>query len=453
MSVQAVETLPEGWELTTIGERFDSWGGHTPSKANSGYWGDGLPWVSSREVKATRITSSTHSVTQKAVDETGLRVCPVGSVLVVVRSGILAHSLPVAITDAPVTINQDMKAFYSDEPLLNEWLALFLRSSANALLRSSRREGTTVQSVQFALLKDTVIPIPPRDQRKQIIDVLERALDKQSSALPHVSAAKRAIESFRQAVLAAASSGRLTADWREQNPDIEGAEKLVSQPAYSIEEPEDGLSELPDKWAWVALGNYARCSRGRFSVRPRNDPSCFGGEHPFIQIGSLNPNGGWVRSHTQTLNAKGLSVSKRFPKGTAVIAIVGATIGNTGLLAYDMCFPDSLVGLETGTPEGNRFVELFLRDRKHIIREASYSSGGQPNIKLESLNPYPLALPPLAEQREIVRRVDRLLTLVDELQRRVDTAARSVKRSSQAVLAKAFRGELVTTGEGVDSER
>ena len=90
-------------------------------------------------------------------------------------------------------------------------------------------------------------------------------------------------------------------------------------------------------------------------------------------------------SHTQTLNEKGLSVSKKFPKGTAVIAIVGATIGNTGLLAYDMCFPDSLVGLETGTPEGNRFVQLFLRHRKHAIRRSSYSSGGQPNIKLESL--------------------------------------------------------------------
>jgi type I restriction enzyme, S subunit len=312
--------------------------------------------------------------------------------------------------------------------------------------------STTVTHLSSRDVAQIPIPVPPLAEQRALASLFGFAATKQGSSGVHIQTARRGIERFRQAVLGAACSGLLTADWREQNPDCEGAEKLVSRSAYSIAEPEEGLAELPDKWAWVALGDYARCSRGRFSVRPRNDPSCFGGEHPFIQIGNLNPDGGWVRSHSQTLNAKGLSVSKKFPKGTAVIAIVGATIGNTGLLAYDMCFPDSLVGLETGTPEGNRFVELFLRDRKHAIRQASYSSGGQPNINLESLNPYPLALPPLAEQREIVRRVDRLLTLADGLQRRVNNAARRVDRSSQAVLAKAFRGELVTTGEGVAGE-
>ena len=302
---------------------------------------------------------------------------------------------------------------------------------------------TNIRNLQVGdFLHGTSIITPDQAVQAALTELLDQTDAIRNSCSTHIRSAARAVERFRQSVLAAACSGRLTADWREQNPDCEGAEKLVGQSAYSIAEPEEGLAELPDKWAWVALGDYARCSRGRFSVRPRNDPSCFDGEHPFIQIGNLNPDGGWVRSHTQTLNAKGLSVSKKFPKGTAVIAIVGATIGNSGLLAYDMCFPDSLVGLETGTPEGNRFVELFLRDRKHAIRHASYSSGGQPNIKLEFLNPYPLALPPLAEQGEIVRRVDRLLTLSDGLQRRVNNAARRVDRSSQAVLAKAFRGEL-----------
>ncbi len=306
--------------------------------------------------------------------------------------------------------------------------------------------GTHYPATSDRVVRGQEISLPRLDEQKSIADLIDRLESNRLSTASHIYAARRAIDRFRQAVLAAACSGRLTADWREQNPDVDGAEKLVSQRTYSIAEPEEGLAELPDKWAWVALGNYARCSRGRFSVRPRNDPSCFGGEHPFIQIGNLNPDGGWVRSHTQTLNAKGLSVSKKFPKGTAVIAIVGATIGNTGLLAYDMCFPDSLVGLETGTPEGNRFVEVFLRDRKHAIRQASYSSGGQPNIKLESLNPYPLALPPFAEQCEIVKRVERLLSVADGLRARIDAASKRVDRSSQAVLAKAFRGELVGSG-------
>ena len=285
--------------------------------------------------------------------------------------------------------------------------------------------------------------VPPINEQQRIVAKLETLLGKVDACERRLVKILRFLKRFRQSVLAAACSGRLTADWRKQNPEIESAEKLISKPTYEIAEPEEGLAELPDKWAWVALGNYARCSRGRFSVRPRNDPSCFGGEHPFIQIGSLNPDGGWVRAHTQTLNAKGLSVSKKFPKGTVVVAIVGATIGNTGLLAYDMCFPDSLVGLETDTTEGNRFIEFFLRDKKHDIRQASYSSGGQPNIKLEFLNPYPLALPPLAEQHEIVRRVEQLFALADQLEARYARAQAHVDKLTQSLLAKAFRGELV----------
>ncbi|NMD21053.1 MAG: hypothetical protein GYA76_12495 [Verrucomicrobia bacterium] len=163
----------------------------------------------------------------------------------------------------------------------------------------------------------------------------------------------------------------------------------------------------------------------------------------FIQIGNLPREGGLVTSHTQTLNDEGLVVSRNIPKGTVVIAIVGATIGYTGVLAYDMCVTDSMVGIETGTPEGNRYVEFFLRHKKHEIRQASYSSGGQPNIKLEFLNPYPLPVPPLPEQREIVRRVEALFALADRIEARFQKALAQVDKLTPSILAKAFRGELV----------
>lgn len=324
------------------------------------------------------------------------------------------------------------------EPL---YLLHFITSQFDSVNTNTR--GTGIPHVDPEFFWKLEVPVAPSAEQKRIVEKLKPLLGKVDACQRRLTKIPRLLKRFRQSVLAAACAGRLTADWRKLNPEAETAENLINNPTHDIAEPEQGLGDLPDRWAWVALGNYARCSRGRFSVRPRNDPSCFGGEYPFIQIGNLNPDGGWVRTHTQTLNAKGLAVSKKFPKGTVVIAIVGATIGNTGLLAYDMCFPDSLVGLETGTPEGNRFVELFLRDRKHDIRQASYSSGGQPNIKLEFLNPYPLALPPLLEQREIVRRVDQLFAFADQLEARFAKAQTHVDKLTQSLLAKVFRGELV----------
>src|SRR5262245_15139930 len=92
------DELPEGWAWARVGDHFDSWGGATPSTRVKEYWGGELPWISSKDVKVTRLSAGTEFVTQRAVEQTRLRRCPPGSVLVVIRSGILAHTLPVCVT-------------------------------------------------------------------------------------------------------------------------------------------------------------------------------------------------------------------------------------------------------------------------------------------------------------------------------------------------------------------
>ncbi len=290
---------------------------------------------------------------------------------------------------------------------------------------------------------DIEFPIAPLAEQRRIVTKLQTLLGKVDASQQRLAKIPVLLKRFRQSVLAAACSGRLTADWREENENIPTADSLIKNAQFQIAESEDDLSELPEKWKWVALGNYARCFRGRFSPRPRNDPRYFNGPHPFIQIGNLPREGGLVSTHVQTLNDEGLAVSRKFPKGTVVIAIVGATIGNTGVLAYEMCVTDSLVGLETGDRLGNRYVELFLRHKKEAIRQSSYSSGGQPNLSLAALTPYPLALPPLSEQQEIVRRVEGLFALADQLEARLAKARGQVEKLTPSLLARAFAGQLV----------
>ena len=93
----------------------------------------------------------------------------------------------------------------------------------------------------------------------------------------------------------------------------------------------------------------------------------------------------------------------------------------------------------------NRFVELYLRSNKLDIREASYASGGQPNINLRTLAPYPIQLPGTHEQAEIVRRIDSLFELEAKVSARVKAVAARVEKITQSILAKAFHGELVPT--------
>jgi type I restriction enzyme, S subunit len=388
--------------------------------------------------------SDTDFLSQERYDESPEIQLKVGDILLT-KDGTIGKVAMVGSLPGQTTVNSSILVLRpKNELLLSRYLFHFLRGPQFQAIARERITGSAIPHLFQKDIKRLKALVAPLNEQCRIVAKLERLMDKLDSCQTRLAKIPLLLKKFRQAVLAAACSGKLTADWREHNPETGPHELAPDAMRYQIVEPGGGLPELPETWQWTPLGNYGRCTRGRFSLRPRNDPSCFGGKHPFIQIGDLPTDGGWIRSHTQTLNEKGLAVSKTFPKGTAVIAIVGATIGNTGLLAYDMCFTDSIVGIETGSYEGNRYVELFLRNEKYKIRHASYSSGGQPNIKLEFLNPYPLALPPLAEQEEIVRRVDRLFSMADVVGTCYDRAKSHVDNLRQSILAKAFRGELVS---------
>jgi len=185
--------------------------------------------------------------------------------------------------------------------------------------------------------------------------------------------------------------------------------------------------------------------RGRFSVRPRNDPEYYNGTHAFVQIGDLPREGGSVLSYSQTLNDAGLAVSKKFRTGTVLIAIVGATIANTGILTFDSCAPDSLVAIQSESDTTLRFAELYLRSIKLELRRASYASGGQPNINLGTLLPLSIPFPSLPEQELIVDEVERRFSVVKEEESVVTVNLQRADRLKRAVLARAFSGRLLSS--------
>lgn len=464
--VTAPAQLPSGWRQAKIGDLFDSWGGHTPSKADSSYWGDGLPWVSSKEVKAARLRTSTYTVTKKAVDETGLHICPTGSVLVVVRSGILAHTLPVAVTETPVTINQDLKAFYSDEPLLNEWLALFLRMSAHELLASSRRDGTTVQSIQYPLLKNTLIPVPPTEERRRIIEAVEEVLAKQGAVPAHLASARRAIERFRQAVLASACSGRLTSDWRDAHPSGESADDLIKQSASVSEaarrQPTDAgdWSEpdwlgLPESWRWAPLSKLA-VVKGGIQKQPIRTPKK--NAYPYLRVANvLRGRLDLSEVHKFELFGDELDTYRLEPGDLLVVEGNGSSseIGRSALWGgeiADCVHQNHIIRVRCVSMEP-RFVDLFWNSPigSREISSLAVTSSGLYSLSTKKVGAIPVPVAPLAEQREIVRRASELLTFADNLLRLVEKASHSVERSSHAVLAKAFRGDLLSTGADLSS--
>lgn len=162
---------------------------------------------------------------------------------------------------------------------------------------------------------------------------------------------------------------------------------------------ETKLGMIPKEWEIKQFQEVADISRGKFSHRPRNDKKFYGGVYPFIQTGNVVNCNGRVKKYSQTLNEKGLSVSRIFKKGTIVLTIA-ANIGDTGILEFDSCFPDSLVGINAKEGMSNIFLEFYLRTRKKYFNSIATQSA-QKNINLEKLNPALIIKPPLKEQEKL----------------------------------------------------
>jgi type I restriction enzyme, S subunit len=152
------------------------------------------------------------------------------------------------------------------------------------------------------------------------------------------------------------------------------------------------------------LSEVITMQRGRFGHRPRNEPRFYGGEYPFIQTGDIvraSKTNGHI-TFSQTLNELGLKTSRLFSKPVVVITIA-ANIGDTAILDYPACFPDSLIGM---TPKTNEllleYINLYFKFIKTYLEDLAPQSA-QKNINYQQLAPIPIVVPPLDIQQRAVQ--------------------------------------------------
>ena len=148
-------------------------GGGTPSKANPSYFDGVIPWVTPKDMRNGFILDTEDHISQEALENSSSRLVPQNSVLVVVRSGILKHTLPIALNTVPVAINQDMKALICNSDVHPSYLAYAVKYKSKKLLQRVR--GTTADNIPLDELKALTIPVPALSEQKRIAAILDRA--------------------------------------------------------------------------------------------------------------------------------------------------------------------------------------------------------------------------------------------------------------------------------------
>lgn len=201
--------LPEHWEVKPLGRLVRFRGGATPDKSKPEYWDGEIPWVSPKDMKSPRIADVTDHVSPDALNSSPLTMLPVKSVLIVVRGMILAHTFPVAITDAPVTINQDMKALTVGRDVEAEFLLWLLVGAGHAFVALADESAHGTRKLESEVLARVCLAVPPLPEQRAIAAYLDAETAKLDALSAKVETAIERLQEYRTALITAAVTGQV----------------------------------------------------------------------------------------------------------------------------------------------------------------------------------------------------------------------------------------------------
>ncbi|MBU1412164.1 restriction endonuclease subunit S, partial [Myxococcota bacterium] len=234
--------------------------------------------------------------------------------------------------------------------------------------------GGLRQSMKFADLKRMPTLLPPLDEQTAIAGFLDRETAKIDALVAEQQRLVELLKEKRQAVISHAVT--------------KGLDPAAPMKPSGIE----WLGEVPAHWEVKQLRQFAEILRGKFTHRPRNDPAFYDGEFPFIQTGDITGTDRYITEYKQTLNERGVSVSKLFPQGSLVMSIA-ANIGDVAILNFPAYFPDSIVGLVPNAGVDLDFLFYMMMTLKHPLeRNATVST--QMNLNVEQISSVVAVCPP-----------------------------------------------------------
>ena len=242
--------LPNGWEWCKLEDIVSFGGGKTPAMDNKEYWHNGNHlWVTSKDMKCSHITNSLMKITDKALEI--MTIYERGTLLVVTRSGILRHTLPISILEAPATVNQDLKAISPHIKDLSEYLYIVIKANEHFILKEYHKDGTTVDSIDFDKFKCLPIPLAPITEQRRIIAETKHWFTLIEQINQGKSDLQTIINQIKNKILSLAIHGKLV----PQDPNDEPASELLKRinPSAKITCDNAHYTQLPKGWAICRL--------------------------------------------------------------------------------------------------------------------------------------------------------------------------------------------------------
>ncbi|TCM67491.1 type I restriction enzyme S subunit [Acinetobacter calcoaceticus] len=404
--------IPTQWMKTDLDNVLLSiMGGGTPSKANSNYYQGDIPWMSVKDMNKNVLEDTIDHISQDAVDNSSTNVIPAGVPIIATRMSLGK----IVVANFDTAINQDLKALFLPKNIDRNYLIWWYRSIARDI--ESLGTGTTVKGVRLEVLRELQFPVAPLAEQQVIADKLDILLAQVESIKARLERIPEIFKQFRQSVLAAAVSGKLTEEWDVQDCLLSDVVEFQNGYAFKSE--------------WFS-------DAGAYQV---------------IKLGNIRDGRLFIENAPAYVDRKIGQEFERFKPnvGDTLISMTGTRFkqdyGFGCLVETDQ---DILINQRVGrlipirekiTPE---FLNLFIRSEQFRRQFFQGETGGvnQGNVGSKHIMSLSIKVPRIEIQIEVVNKVIKALNAVTVIERQAELALERVNNLTQSILAKAFRGEL-----------
>jgi type I restriction enzyme S subunit len=416
-------------------------------------------------MKAEVITDTEDHITEMAVASSATKFVSPGCVLMVMRSGILRHTFPVAVNADRVTVNQDLRALTPAAGISPRYIAHYLRAIQRQVLDKCSKDGTTVQSIEASRLERISIPLAPIREQRRIVARIEELFAEIAEGEAALERARQTLDTWRRTLLKAAVTGELTRDWREANRPAEtGADLLARIRAKREAEASSSrknlfsralnldasaLPELADGWAHASLGDFIAKIEAGLNVKAIGRPPDLN-EIGIVKVSAVT----W--GEFDELASKTLPLQAAFDEADVIrpgdflfsrantLELVGAPVivkhCTRKLVLSDKVLRLRLIG---GL---DRWIEIFLKSPYGRSQIQGFSTGNQlsmRNISQENIKRIVVPLPPDKELRALIRIYDLMEGAGAESAQHISRLVATKKGLRQSLLKAAFEGRLV----------
>jgi restriction endonuclease S subunit len=383
---------------------IDSFSGGTPAKSVPEYWDGDIPWASPKDFIQFRIGDTEDCISKSGLRASKLKIAPEGTVLVVFRSGILRHTLPVGLTTRPVAVNQDVKALIPDpKRLLPEFLANYLVVVGEKLLPLITKHSTTVQSINTTQFSALMLPCPPLNIQKQMSAEMQAARTARQEKLAAADALLAGLDGFLLEQLGLTlpqEETRLAYGVTLKDVDADRFDPHFHNPRFH------SLVESIQSRPYDKLGNIVQFSNQQWNPK-ESDSEYF----TYIEISGIALSSGMV-TPSEVLVSEAPSRARMLVRtGDIIISLTRPHRGAIALIGSDL---DGCVA-STGFAVIRRIIRdditrdylwCVLRSQLCLQQMLQRSSGGNyPAITQPELTKISIPTPSISVQREIVAKV------------------------------------------------